>query len=332
MKNKKMILFSVITLVFAVLLTGCGSHAASQDSSDTQGQGTNKASSSKQKTTSSVAASSNFPLTVKDEAGNMVTIPAKPQRIASVTEGTDEILSALVPVSRMVLVTKYAVDPNYSNAADKLKGIPQIKQANVERIIAAKPDLVLLASYTKQGVVSQIQQAGIPVYEVTDFTSISAIEKNIENIGDLVGSTTKAKQIMQSMQKQLQGIEDKVKGKKKLTVLDYSSYGYGAGTGTTVDEMIRDAGGVNAGKGLKGWQKLTDEEIVKLNPDVILVSTTDKGFKNKLLSKASLQTVNAVKNKDVVSINNADLTSLSQYIVRGVSDIAHALYPDVTLP
>lgn len=133
------------------------------------------------------------------------------------------------------------------------------------------------------------------------------------------------------MESKINTISNAVKDKKKLQVLDYSSYGYAAGDNTTVNQMIEMAGGINAAKGLNGWQKISEEEIVKLNPDVIIVAESDKGFEKKVLSNSALQNVNAVKNKQVFAINGADLSSVSQYIINGVSDVAHVLYPDVKL-
>lgn len=320
-KMKKQTFFTLISIIVpTVFLAACGNQqtAASPNSSNVTSQ-----SQPKEKTA--------FPLTVTDEAGNKVTIQKQPQHIVSVTEGTDEILAGIIPKSELAMVTNFSSDPQYSNVTNFVKGIPQIQDANAETIIAAKPDLVLLASFTNQGIVNQIKQAGIPVYEFTDFTSISSIEKNIKVVGQLVGERGKSNQLVQSMESKINTISNAVKDKKKLTVLDYSSYGYAAGDNTTVNQMIEMAGGINAAKGLNGWQKISEEEIVKLNPDVIIVAESDNGFVKKVLSDSALQNVNAVKNKQVFAINGADLSSVSQYIINGVSDVAHVLYPDVKL-
>lgn len=319
---KKQTVFTLISIIVpTVFLAACGNQqtAASPNSSNVTSQ-----SQPKEKTSA-------FPLTVTDEAGNKNTIQKQPQHIVSVTEGTDEILAGLIPKSELAMVTNFSSDPQYSNVTNFVKGIPQIQDANAETIIAAKPDLVLLASYTNQGIVNQIKQAGIPVYEFTDFTSISSIEKNIKVVGQLLGEGKKSNQLVHSMESKINTISNAVKDKKKLQVLDYSSYGYAAGDNTTVNQMIEMAGGINAAKGLNGWQKISEEEIVKLNPDVIIVAESDKGFEKKVLSNSALQNVNAVKNKQVFAINGADLSSVSQYIINGVSDVAHVLYPDVKL-
>jgi iron complex transport system substrate-binding protein len=311
--KKSVVAIPVAVLALATIgITGCGA---------------NTSSSSNQATATNASQQTAFPVTLKDDTGHTVTVSKRPERIASTTEGTDEILSALVPKKDIVLVTTFSSDPSYSNITSFVKGIPAIQQANAEQILAAKPDLVLTASYTNQGVINQIEQAHIPVYEFNDFNSISDIERNIEVIGRLVGNEAGAQNLVHSMQEKIQAVEKAVKDEKKLKVLDYSSFGYAAGTSTTVNDIIVDAGGINAAAQLQGWQKITDEEIVKLNPDVIIDADDDKGFVQKILSDPKLQTVSAVKNHRVYLVKGADLSSVSQYITQGVWDVAKLLYP-----
>lgn len=272
-----------------------------------------------------------FPLTVKDDLGHSVSLAKQPSRIASVTEGTDEILSALVPKKDVVMVTSYATDPNYSNVAGFAAGIKSITTANAESILSVNPDLVLVASYTDQNVVNQIEQTGVPAYEFNDFNSISDIERNIGVVGKLVGETAKANQVVASMKASLNRTLLAVKGKTKPTVLNFSSYHYVAGRNTTVNDIIVDAGGINAAAKLDGWQKVTDEQVVKLNPDVIIVSSDDAQFAKQLRTSPAFQTVSAVKHHRIYTIKSADLGSVSQYVVRGVADVARVIHPDAAV-
>ncbi len=284
--------------------------------------------------TSGLGANQAFPITLTDDAGHVVTLKQAPLQIVSATEGTDEILSALVPKSHIAMVTAFSSDPNYSNIAAYVKGIPAISDAgsDIEQIIAKKPDLVLLASYTKSGVVGQIEQASIPSYEFNSFSSITDIEKNIQIVGRLTGESEKAANLAQTMNQDISSIEAAVSLQKKVSVVDYSAFGFAAGNGTTVNDVIVDAGGVNAAANLPGWAKITDEQIVKMNPDVIIDSLNEKKSFQKIMNDPALQTVNAVKNHRVYFVNSADLTSVSQYVVNAVSDVAHVLYPSVKMP
>ncbi|RIV29299.1 ABC transporter substrate-binding protein [Alicyclobacillaceae bacterium I2511] len=324
------------TPLILLMLTGAGLTACG-----TVPQGTGSVSSKGTSSAGSVVTNSGpqavrqettYPLTVTDEAGRTVILPKAPHHIASVTEGTDEILAGLVPKQDIAMVTSYATNPDYSNIVSFAKGIPAIVNANSEQIIALHPDLVLLASYTQPAVIAQIMQTRVPVYEFNDFNSITNIEQNIQIVGRLVDQPIKAENMVKTMNQQLQEIQQAVQGKSHPSVLDYSSFGFAAGKNTTVNEMITDAGGTNAATSLQGWQKITAEQVVKMNPTVIIDATDDQGFIRKLLQDPQFQNVAAVKNRQVYAIDSADLASVSQSITRGVWDIAHVLHARAKLP
>ncbi|MDQ0189095.1 ABC transporter substrate-binding protein [Alicyclobacillus cycloheptanicus] len=324
---KKRVWIAAVSVASVIALAGCGT--AQPGNGTGAGKGTGNGTHGQ---TSASGSAVSFPLTVTDEAGHKVTIPKKPTHIASTTEGTDEILSGLVPKSEIALVTTDATQPEYSNIVSFAKGIPAIGNVTAEQVIAVHPDLVLMASYNTPGVVNQIEQAGIPVYEFTNFNSIDDIEKNIKVLGTLVGEEGKADQLVSMMEQKIQAVQNAVKGEPKPTVLDYSSYGFAGGSGTTVNDIITDAGGTNAAANLQGWAKVTDEEIVKMNPDVIIDSSDDAAFKQKLLHDPALKTVNAIRNKQIYIIPGADLGSVSQYIYKAVEDVAKDLHPSANIP
>lgn len=301
-------------ITVAAMMVGAGATASGPVSAQTTG-------------TPGQANANKFPLTLRDQAGHTVTIPRRPVRIASGTEGTDEILADLVPKADVVLVTTNASDPTQSSVVSWAKGIPAMQQANAEQIIGVRPDIVLLASYTQAGVVNQIEQASIPVYEFANFNSIHDLEQNIQTVGRLVGASGKAAVIVRRMNQHLSAVAHSLKGVHKVTVLNYSSFGYVAGRGTTVNDEIVDAGGINAASQYDGWKAVTPEEVVKLNPDVIIDTTDDVKFANQLLHDPKFQTLNAIKNHRVYIIDPVHLMSVSQYIVRGVDDVARLLYP-----
>lgn len=308
-------------LAAVAALTGCGAATGGSGGNATQG-------------TSGAAASSSasFPITMTDDTGTKVTIQKEPMHIVSGTEGTDEILVSLVPKSRISLVTNLSSDATYSDVTNLVKGIHQWSGDDAEQALAVNPDLVLMASYAPQKVVNQIRSAGVPVYEFNDFTSVAMIEHNIGVIGKLVGEPQKAKAIVNNMNHNIAKIEHAVAPYGRPTVLDYSSYGYAAGEGTTVNDIIRMAGGKNAAASLKGWAKITDEEIVKLNPSVIIDSSDDAAFLKKLASDPALQSVAAIREHHLYAIDSADLSSVSQYVVKGVYDVAKVIHPNAHVP
>jgi len=226
-----------------------------------------------------------------------------------------------------------------SNTVEEAKLVTnKITKVDPEAIIAYKPDLVLVASYTDAGIVKQLRDAKLTVFLLGNFSTIKDIENNITLLGQVVGEEAKAAKIVGDMEAKLKMITDAVKGVKPLTVIYYGPEGYSVSAGSTIDDVIVKAGGINgvAVGGIKDpFPKLSDEFMVKLNPDAILLSGYNSyapGFVENFNKNPNFQTLKAIKNKRVVVANDAHVATVSQYVVDGVSDVAAFLDPDVYKP
>lgn len=274
-----------------------------------------------------------FSATVVDGLGTEIALSAKPQRIASVTLGTDEILLDLIGPERLVGVTYLASDATTSNIADRpeLAQVPNVIEANPspEQIIALEPDLVFVATFTDAAVIQQLRDAGLPVFAVGFFNSIEAMQENILAIGELVGEPEKAQQMVDQMDADLQAVADAVAGAggEKPTVLYLASGGWVAGSATTTDDIITRAGGINAAADLVDWNQVSEEAIIEMDPDYVILSpyvTEDEFIANPVYAN-----LKAVQNGHVLAISDAYMSATSQYIVRGVEEVAHFLYPEL---
>jgi iron complex transport system substrate-binding protein len=276
-----------------------------------------------------------FPRTVEDGMGRQVTINAPPQRIASVTLGSDEILLSLVGPQRLIGVTYFARDPAISNIAGQLDDIPHTDlSGDPEYLISLNADLVVLAAYNNPAALDQLLKAQVPVFVLAEFNTLDDIRTNIRLLGHATGEEAKAEAMIQEMDARLAAVQAKVKGQKPVRVLYYEPGGVTYGPGSTVDEIIRLAGGVNVvGEAGLGAYPLVDAEFVLASdPDVILLGGWFSGQSESLaafLNNPAFRTLHAVKDGHVYPINDAHLTNVSQYIVLGVEDVARALYPQV---
>ncbi|HVO71567.1 MAG TPA: ABC transporter substrate-binding protein, partial [Aggregatilineaceae bacterium] len=129
-----------------------------------------------------------FPRTVVDGIRRQVTISAPPQRIASVTLGSDEILLSLVGPKRVVGVTYFARDPAISNIASQLDNIPHTDlSGDPEYLISLDADLVVLAAYNNPAALDQLLKAKLPVFVLAEFNTLDEIRTNIRLLGRATG-------------------------------------------------------------------------------------------------------------------------------------------------
>ncbi len=274
-----------------------------------------------------------WPRTVVDAAGNEITLQAPPERIASVTLASDEILLSLVDPSRLIGVTNLAGDPGISNVAALVGHIPNVLTADPELLISLEPDLVIIATWTDAAVVEQLREAGLTVFMMPSPVGLDAIREAVLLIGNVVGEETAAAALIEEMDARIAAVSDAVEGVDPLRVLYLTPGGYTSGSPSTITEVIAAAGGIDvaAEAGISQFEPISDEFILEQDPDVILLSgwtPWDPTFVDDFESNPVYSGMSAVQNGRVYVVSDAHMTTTSHYIAEGVADTAALLYPD----
>src|SRR5688500_15423384 len=103
-----------------------------------------------------------FPLTVTDDAGRDVTLETAPERIVSLAPSSTEIVCALGACDRLVGVTDF---DDYPPEVGEIADVVIQAQVDLERVVAAEPDLVLAAGneLTPSAVIEQLEDLGLVV-------------------------------------------------------------------------------------------------------------------------------------------------------------------------
>lgn len=276
-----------------------------------------------------------FPRTVIDGLGREIVLDAPPQRIVSVTLGSDEILLDLVGPERLLGVTFFADNPLISNVAGQLTGIEHTDiSGNPEVLISLDADLVIMASYSDPAAVDQLLDADVPVLVLTEFNTIDEIRANIRLLGAATGEEQRAERLIDNMDAQITNIQQQVAGYDPVRVLYYEPGGITYGPGSTIDQIITMVGGVNviAEADLGAYPVINAEFVLASDPDVILLGTWYSDADDPLswfTDDPIFSGLRAVQNGRIYAINDAHITNVSHYIALGVEDIAHILYPQV---
>ncbi|HMM29867.1 MAG TPA: ABC transporter substrate-binding protein [Aggregatilineaceae bacterium] len=275
-----------------------------------------------------------FPRTVTDGLGREITLDAPPQRMASVSLGADEILLPLVGPERLLGVSALAANPAISNVAGALDRVPRADlTGDPERLISLDADLVVLASYNNPAALDQLLDAGVPVFVLDDFNTLDDIRANIRLLGEATGTEIRAEALIAQMDARLDAVRAAVAGQPPVRALYYEPGGVTYGPGSTVDQIITLAGGVNvaAEAGLGAYPLIDAEFVIAADPDVILLGGWFAGAADPLaafLADPAFADLRAVREGSVVPIRDAHLTNVSQHIAAGVEDVARALYPE----
>jgi len=315
---KKFTQITMMLLLAIAIITGCSTanETANQNEKGSQTEQTD------------------FPVKMKDASGNEITIDKRPKKIVSLIPSNTEILFALGLEKEVVGVSDF---DNYPEAATKKTKIGGM-EFNVEKIIGLNPDLVLAhessMSSSKDGF-KQLEDAGITVFIVKDATNFDDTYESIDVISEVTGTEKNGDEIIKDMKDDLAVIEDKaktLKEKKKVWVeVSPSPEIYTAGKGTFIDEMLSAINAENAASELDGWAKVSEEQPVAYNPDVIV---TTYGYytenpKKQVMARKAWREVSAIKNNNIYDVHSDKVTRPGPRLIEGVEELAQAIYPEV---
>lgn len=281
-----------------------------------------------------------FPVTVKDGKGNSITVKQKPVKILSLALQTDEILLNMVLPSRIVGLSVFADDKNNSNVVNLAKNVKGRYSSNdIEKIIAAKPDLVIVPYYIDRAKYDLLKKGlKCPIYVSLNPNSFDNIKQEIINLSKLTGEVQKGQALVKYMNDRINEVQKKVKYlRKKKYVLFYTYYFNSTyGKNTTQHEIAKYAGVINiaAVAGLKGWPTITKEQILEWDPDIIVIPSvsynpkkTSQQYVEEFKKDPAFKNLKAVKNNAVIILDDRHIQTVSHYIVEGVYDLAKAAYP-----
>ncbi|MFI7032414.1 ABC transporter substrate-binding protein [Microbispora rosea] len=213
-----------------------------------------------------------FPVTV--QAGNgAVTIAKRPEHIVSLSPTATEILFAIGAGAQ---VTAADDQSNYPPEAPKtsLSGF----KPNVEAIVAAKPDLVVLAN-DLEGVVSGLGKVGVPVLLEPAAAKLDDTYDQIRDLGAATGNAAKADEVASGVKQKIDALAAAAPKDKELTYYhELDTTPYAATSGTFLGQVYGLFGLKNiadeAPDAAGGYPKLSAEFIAKADPDLIFLGDT----------------------------------------------------------
>lgn len=277
---------------------------------------------------------------IVDATGTVLKLKHKPQKIASLSISTDEILMALVAPERIAALSYLVDEPGISNIAGQAKAVSGRVKANAEVIIALQPDLVIIPDWQPSTLIQTLREAGIAVYVYKAPANLAEVKQSIAAVARGVGEEAAGARIIENMDKELAQIDEIVRqipADKRQVVIRSTLMGDSGGIGSTFEDICRYAG-VQDGAAMIGLsmnEMMSKEQIVKINPDIIFLPLWDytgktdlKKFGEDIENDPALQPVKAIQNRRLVAVPDSHVSCNSQYIVEAVRDVARAAYPE----
>jgi iron complex transport system substrate-binding protein len=270
-----------------------------------------------------------YPITVRDDLGQLVTLKAPPMRIISMIPSVTETLCAMGDCSRLVGVDSYSDWPPQVNHLPKLGGL---YNPNPEAILALKPDLVFVSVYGKLD--QTLRRAGVTVFAIRD-ESWTDVDRVIRLLGTVLQQPAQAEELIARINDEIDHLEALVANRPHPRVyLEIDPTPYTVGPNSFMGVLLAKAGGDNiipASLGL--FPQINPELVVEKNPQVILL--TDGVTLAQLRSRPGWAEISAIQHDRVCSFTGSQADILSRpgpRIPEALELMIGCLYPGIPLP
>jgi ABC-type Fe3+-hydroxamate transport system substrate-binding protein len=229
---------------------------------------------------------------VTDQLNRTLSIPQVPMRIVSLVPSQTELLVDLGLGDKIVGVTKFCIHPFGFKKEKTIIG--GTKNFNFEKIKALNPDLIIgnKEENYKEGI-ERLEQ-NYPVW-MSDIFNLDNAIKMILSVGLITNSKEKAEEITTKITEKRNTLLANKKTTKKAIYLIWKNPYMAAGSNNYINEMMDLNGYSNTcnTKEYSRYPELTEEQIKKLNPETILLSSEPFPFKQKHVEELNKLVPNA---------------------------------------
>jgi iron complex transport system substrate-binding protein len=274
-----------------------------------------------------------YPLTLTDDAGRRVTLPAEPERIVSLAPSNSEIVCALDACDRLVGVTDF--DDYPAEVAD-IPDVVIFAVVDIELVVDADPDLILAAGneLTPSAVITELTDLGYPVLVLYP-ESLDEVLDNITLIGEAISARDQAAALTADMEDRIQAVTEAVGGATRprtfYEVGVFEGAIYTAGEDSFLASVITVAGG-DPITGDPLTTSIALEDLLVADPELILLG--DAAYDPSVTPEAVAArqgwgAISAVQNGQiVVMLRDPVITRPGPRIVDGLEALARAIHPD----
>ena len=279
---------------------------------------------------------------IVDQLGRTVEIPETIEKVCATHIYGGKMLFAMGQKDRIGFQMQIGADTEAVAKVDDYYGsLPTVLSApngtdSPEGLLALGINLVFTDIGKGEEATEMYQNAGIAAIAVSGET-FEEVYETARIMGEVFECPGRAEEVIGFIEELREMISSRLTGlseKDKPKVLVCGSGGvYTAATaGMFQHQMVETAGGINAGAHLSGrWANISAEDIILWDPDyIVLGSTFGVDDVDSVLAEPALQTVRAIKNKEVYIFP----TSLGWWdfplplSVMGIIWMAKTIHPD----
>ncbi|MEJ2691287.1 MAG: cobalamin-binding protein [Deltaproteobacteria bacterium] len=257
-------------------------------------------------------------------------IPDAPKRVLALAPSLTEMIYSIGAEAKMVGATRFS---DYPPAAGDLPRVGSYIQLDLERIVALRPDLCFaIKDGNPKQTVDAIKALGIPVFAVDPHT-INQIMDTLLVVGDLLNEKEQAQTLVSSLRQRVARVHQRVASSKARPGVFFQiadSPLISAGKGSFIDRLITLAGGTNLAGGAEGYPRYSWEDILVLQPEVVLISSMTGGENPQQLKEAWQRwpSIPAVRYNRLYVVKADLFNRPTARLIDGLETLADILHPN----
>ena len=170
------------------------------------------------------------------------------------------------------------------------------------------------------------------VVYVKDARSIDEMYESFMQIGKVTHKEKAAKKLVKETKQNIENVKksvpNDVKGQKVFMEISSEPEIYTAGKETFFDDMLTQLKAENSFSNLKGWQKVSKEDIIKQNPDLMIstMGISSSEYQKMINKRGGFNQINAVQHNKVKAVNGDEISRPGPRIDDGLKKLKEAIY------
>lgn len=252
-----------------------------------------------------------------------LTRAADARRIVALAPNLTELAFAAGAGERVVGAVQYS---DYPEAARRIPRVGDAFRVDNEKILALRPDLVLVwESGTPRAVIEKLQALGLQV-AVVQVSALPQVGDALRQIGRLTGTEKSAESAARDFEVKLAALKERYANRSRLRVfIEVDRQPLFTVNGRhIISEIVRLCGGENIFAGIGQLAAaVSTEAVVIADPDVILRAVADaQGAEDDWQRWAN---VKAVRDARVYRINPDTLVRATPRLLEGAEQVCRVL-------
>jgi len=265
-------------------------------------------------------------VTVSDDAGRHITLPAYPARIVSLAPGATEMLFAAGAGDKIIATVEFANEPA---AARKIPRVGDASAIDIEKLISLRPDIVVIwPGGGNPAQRAKVERLGLPTYH-QQIDVFADIPGSLRRLGVLTNMMPSSEQAAQQIERRLQQLEQSSRRTTpplKVMLEVWNRPLYTVGGKQLMSDALRLCGAGNAFADLTEMSPAVSiEGVLARNPDVIVAIAPPGDAAGWLEPWKRFTTLSAVKAGRLVAFEDQRLSRLGPSAVDGAEALCQKL-------